>query len=89
MFEFEKRLLTLAYQHYLGTEENLYRFVPNGANELAHTINSLNSLEQDGYVEVLTDNLDKDTLDLLSEDIVFLYLLTDKGLSFIRDAIKP
>lgn len=89
MSQFEKYLLELAYNNYLKTYDLEFKFVPKNSNDLVHTINSLNSLEESGYVEVLSDNLNKDTLNLLTEDMIFIFKLNDKSLSLIRNNWQP
>lgn len=89
MSQFEKYLLELAYNNYLKTYDLKFRFVPKNTNDLVHTINSLNSLKESGYVEVLSDNLNKDTLNLLTEDMIFIFKLNDKSISLIRNNWQP
>lgn len=88
MSKFEKYLLELAYANYLKTYDPVFKFIPSNSNDLVHTENALNSLREDGYVEVLSDNLDKNTLNLFSSDMVYIFSLTDKSLSFIRNGWK-
>lgn len=88
MSQFEKYLLELAYANYLKTHDLVFKFVPSNSNDFVHTENALNSLKEDGYVNVLSDNLGKNTLNLLSSDMVYIFSLTDKSLSFIRNGWK-
>lgn len=86
MDKFEKYLLNLAYDNYLKTNDLKFKFLPKNSEELVQTRNALNSLKNNEYINVLSDNLNNNIFNILSNnDMVFIYSLTNKAISLIKD----
>lgn len=89
MSEYEKILLKHAYDNYLKTSELECKYLPANGDMLMSFLSAAESLQDEDYIEVYSDNLYKDTLyivenTIISDDIIIWYRLTQKGLHFVQ-----
>lgn len=80
MSEYEKILLKHAYDNYLKTSELECKYLPANGDMLMSFLSAAESLQDDNYIEVYSDNLNS----VISDDIIIWYRLTQKGLHFVQ-----
>lgn len=87
------KLLSLAYECYLKTSGKDFRFTPSNSNDYIQTINAVEYLEENGYILMLSNNVDADVIKLVEkgqiiDEATFYFELTDKGLEYCRINFK-
>nr|DAN97735.1 MAG TPA: hypothetical protein [Caudoviricetes sp.] len=89
MSKYQKMLLKYAYDNYLKTSKLECKFLPQNGDMLMHSLTAAELLQNDDYIEVYSDNLYQNTLNIvkntiISDDIIIWFKLTQKGLDFAR-----
>lgn len=93
MTNFAEKLLTLSFQNYTETRTREFRFTPPDSDLLNQGLCAVEELQENDYIQMLSDNLDSDTLTLveggiITNDIVLWFEITGKGLEYCQSHLK-
>ena len=92
MTNFEKRLLKYAYTTWYKTQKpECEIFIPN-SDIFLQCCNSFPYLENNGYIERIFDNFDKDTIKIInnsciSDDLYAVFSIISKATDYVQNYI--
>lgn len=93
MSEYADSLLKLAYDNYLKTSSKNFQFVPPNSEHFVLSLNATEDLQENGYINMLSDILQSDSFILveqtrITDACLFWFELTGKGLDYCRRKFK-
>lgn len=84
MNEFMMNLLKLSHENYLKTGNKTYRYQPKNADEIYCYTDAAKSLDAEGFIEAISDNIFSDSIDIFQSAIVFN--LTNLGIRKVLES---
>lgn len=86
MNEFEKELLTIAYNNYLKSPFETAKFVLKNGNDFMNYHTAAQYLVDENLIIPISDNIMSDSISVF--DIVLEFDITDKGISAMKNILK-
>ena len=86
--KFEIELLQRAYQNYLQTGVPEGTFQPKNGDDWFYYSEALRWLKEDGYITT-DESFDPDETNLFATIRPVQYSLTDKGIAYVKENLKP
>lgn len=76
-------LLTKAYEYYLKSYDRHFTYQFKNGDDLFYSINGAQQLDNNGYIDNVSDNTYSSRISIAPSDPIF-FDLTDKGIGYMR-----